>query len=78
MREIVRREGDRDAIAKDHADAVFAHATAELGPDYRTGVGLNFELPASEHVGDYAVELHMIVATQRRLLEERPQDLRGV
>ena len=72
MRQIVRRQRDRNSIAENHANAILAHATAKLCTYDRTGVRLHFELPSGEDVGDDAVELYMIIATQSGLLGKRP------
>jgi len=64
MRQIVRGQGDGDPVSQDHADAVLAHAATELRADDGSRISLHFELPAGEDVGDDAVELHMIIATQ--------------
>ena len=75
MRQVVWRQCDRDAIAKNHTDAVLAHATTKLCTYDRTGVRLHFELPAGEDIGDDAVELYMIIATQSGLLGKAPGSL---
>jgi hypothetical protein len=72
VRQIVWRQRDRDTVAQNHTNAVLAHATTKLCTYDRTGVRLHFELPAGEDVGDYAVELYMIIATQSGLLGKRP------
>jgi hypothetical protein len=78
VRQVVRGQSHRNPIAQNHANAVLTHATAELRTYDRTGVGLHFELPAGEDVGDNAVELYMIIATQSRLLGKAPRFLWGV
>jgi hypothetical protein len=76
--QVVGRKRDRDAVAKNHTNAVLTHATAELRAYDRTGVSLHFKLPAGEDVGYDAVELYMIIATQSGLLGIRPRFLWGV
>ena len=71
--QIVGRQRNGDPVAQDHTNAVLAHATTELRAHDRTSVRLHFELPAGEDVCDDAVELHMIIATQRRLLWKAPR-----
>lgn len=68
MRKIVRREGDRDAVTENHADAVLAHAATKLCAYDRAGIGLNLELPARKHLRNESVELYMIIASQKCLL----------
>jgi hypothetical protein len=77
VRQIVWRQRYGHTVTEDHADSVFTHASAELRPNDGPGISLHFELPAGEDVRDYAVELHMIVATQRRLLAESPTNAEG-
>ena len=72
MGQIVRRQRYCDSVAQNHANAILAHATTKLCTYDRTGVRLHFELPAGEDVGDDAVELYMIIATQIGLLGKRP------
>jgi hypothetical protein len=68
VRQVVRGQGHGHAVTEDDADAVLAHAATELGTHFGTGIGLHFKLPAGVDVGDYAIELYMIIATQTGLL----------
>jgi len=68
VREIVRRERDRHAVAEDHADTMLAHATAELRAYDRAGVGLHCELATCVDVGDDAFESNMVITAHSVLL----------
>src|SRR5436309_14926080 len=71
VRRIVRRHGDRHAIAGNDADVVAAHAPADLGEELHPVVALHAVGPAGERLGDRALALDEIVASQRSLSESR-------
>jgi hypothetical protein len=62
--EIIRRKRHSHAISEDHADAVFAHAPAQLCANDRAGVGLDLELATCENLRHQTFELYVIVASQ--------------
>src|SRR5207248_6406748 len=65
VRRIVRRDGDRHAIAGNDADVVAAHAPADLGEELHPVVALHAVVPAGERLGDCALDLDQIVARQK-------------
>jgi hypothetical protein len=73
VRKVVRRKRDRNSVAKDHADAILAHAPAELCADNRASIGLHLELAARKHLRDETVELYMIIASQNCLLRQHSE-----
>src|SRR6266576_6832033 len=71
VRRIVRRDGDRHAIAGNDADVVTAHAPADLGEELHPVVALHAVVPAGERLGDRALDLDEIVASQPSPSESR-------
>jgi len=65
VRQVVRRKSDRHSVAENHADAVLAHAATKLRAHNRASVGLHLELAARKHLRDKAIELYMIIASQK-------------
>src|SRR5439155_23927816 len=51
VRRIVRRDGERHAIAGNDADVVAAHTPAELGEELHPVVALHAVVPAGERLG---------------------------
>ena len=66
VRQVVGRKRHCDFVAQDDANAVFAHAAAELCAN-GTCFGFNFKLAASEHLGHYSVQLYVIIVAQKGL-----------
>src|SRR5262249_32309626 len=62
-RRVVRGDGDRHAVAKDHADAVSAHAARELGEHLVATRNLDAEVAARRDFRDRAFELYVVVST---------------
>jgi hypothetical protein len=75
VRQVVRRQRYSDPVAQDHADAVLAHAAAELGTHDGACVGLDLELTAGEDLRNYAIELYMVIASQEVPLAGRSPKL---
>src|SRR6266853_2794697 len=61
---IVRRDANRDPVAWNHFDAEAAHAAAQLGQHFVTGVTLHAVEPAAVNRHDRALHIDQIVLAQ--------------
>src|SRR4029453_142025 len=64
VRGIVRGDRDRDTVARDDADVVAAHASANLCEELHAVVALHAVVPAGERFDDGPLDLNEIVASQ--------------
>src|SRR6186713_1797587 len=58
--EVVRRELDRDAVAREYADVVLAHLPGDTSEDTVTVVELHPEHRAGERLDDLAFDLDLL------------------
>src|SRR3982751_5800596 len=63
---IIGREGDRDLVAGNHADAMLAQLAAEVGPDLVPVFQLDPEVSGWQHFDHAALELYVLLSTHRR------------
>src|SRR5215468_8216273 len=61
---VIRRDADRDAIARNHLDAEAAHATAELGQHFVAGVALHAVKSAAVDGYNRPLHVNQIVLAQ--------------
>src|SRR4051812_5731770 len=63
---IIGREGDRDLVAENHADAMLAQLAAEVGQNLVPIFQLDTEVPGWQHLDDAPLELYVLLSTHRR------------
>src|SRR3982751_4302792 len=63
---IIGREGDRDLVAENHADAMLAQLAAEVGQDLVPVFQLDPEVSGWQHFDHAALELYVLLSTHRR------------
>jgi len=61
---VVRRHRDGDAVARNHADVVAAHAAADLCEEFHAIVALDPVVSTGERLHNDALDLNEIVACQ--------------
>src|SRR5262245_31481940 len=63
---IIRRQGDGDLVAENHANAVLAQLSAEMGEQLVAVVQLDAEISSGQHLDDAALEFYVLLSTHRR------------
>src|SRR4051812_32039566 len=66
--EVVGRQLDADAIAREHADAESAHLAGEVREHLMTHVELHAEVQVLERLDDLALQLHLLFDSHGHLL----------